>query len=139
MEETHRGYIVLDGELHRHRLYGDGTIVKTEDVNGDAPYIEGTGYPVYQFWSMAEDGWSIEEILGRYNRDTQQVTEGQVEKALQYAQHHEEEMKALMRDKERVERALRERSDADTPRPVYYQAADEDPLDVDLEYSFDVF
>jgi uncharacterized protein (DUF433 family) len=84
-------------------------IVKTPDVLHGKPRIEGTRIGVFMLGeSIREGGQSIEEILEGYP----DLSHEQVKAALDYYDHHQEEMDALRAEEEEIIERLRERSRA---------------------------
>lgn len=84
-------------------------IVKTPDVLHGKPRIEGTRIGVFMIGeSIREGGGSIEEIVEGYP----DLSHEQVETALDYYDHHTEEMDALRAEEEEIIDRLREQSRA---------------------------
>jgi len=84
-------------------------IVKTPDVLHGKPRIEGTRIGVFMLGeSIREGGQSIKEILEGYP----DLSREQVEAALDYYDHHPEEMDALRAEEEEIIDRLCEQSRA---------------------------
>lgn len=142
-----KGYVVAgdvesgDYTLFKRKEYHGGIITKQEGNNCGEAYVEGTGVLVRQFWSMYEAGMSIREMVDYWTdpeTGESRFTPEQAREAVEYAHHHEEEMKAIMRDQERTKRALSEQTGQSKSDPIGFLPAGES-LDVELEYDMDAF
>jgi uncharacterized protein (DUF433 family) len=82
-------------------------IVKTPDVLHGKPRVEGTRIGVFMLGeSIREGGQSVEEILQEYP----DLSHEQVEAALDYYDHHPDEMDALRAEEEETIERLHDRS-----------------------------
>lgn len=84
-------------------------IVKTPDVLHGKPRVEGTRIGVFMLGeSIREGDQSVEEILQEYP----DLSHEQVEAALDYYDHHSDEMDRLRTEEEEIIEQLRDRSRA---------------------------
>lgn len=96
----------LDEVVARH---GDATIVKTPEVLGGKPRIDGTRIGVFTIGeSIREGGQTIEEILDGYP----DLSHQQVTAALSYYDAHPEAMDVIRKQREATKYRLRTQSRA---------------------------
>lgn len=78
-------------------------VVKSADMLGGEPRIEGTRMPVRQIAAMSAAGTPVEELV----RDFPPLTPAQIHDAISYAYDHPEEM-AYHEERHRLRNVLRE-------------------------------